>query len=258
MKVQERADLLFAILTALKDSGKPIGSGALFCFLMEQRFAVSAPTIGRRLQELEQRGLVRKVNVDGRVLTAEGEKYLEELRHDRHLDSSGRKFLKLLKNSSQQEIFDVLEARRLVEGHTAALAAKNASQQLVRRLEELIAGQQRLLNAGQMGIEQDVKFHEAIADASGNKVLAGVVRLLRSHLDVNRAVNVIRGRMGARIAGGHYAIVAAICDRDPEAARRAMDSHISELITDVNRYWKEISRANRQHRNRAPAAKAAD
>lgn len=256
MKAYERSDLMYAILNTVKEKQEPIGSGSLFHCLAAQGLQISAPTIGRRLQELEQRGWLQKVNVDGRVLTAEGEKHLEQLRHDRDLDQHGQNFLSLLKNGSPQEIFDVLEARRLVEGHTAALTARRSSPKLIRRLEELIEAQQRRFSMGQMGIEQDVQFHEAIADASGNKVLASVVRLLRSYIDINRAVNAIRGRMGARIASGHYAIVEAIRNRDSEAARAAMGQHISELIADVSQYWREAARTNHTPKKRARTAKA--
>lgn len=240
MRYQDNQELMHAILSVLSANGKPIGSGTLYYSLRERGLTVSAPTIGRRLQELETQGLLRKASVDGRVLTPEGRQFFERLNEDRHLDNSGREFLSLLKAGSRQEILEVLQTRRIVECETAALAAMKSSPKLARRLTELISKQKRLLDKGELGIEEDVSFHEAIADASGNRVLAGVTRLLRSHLEVNRAVSVIRARLGARVAQRHHDIVKAIRNRDPEAARRAMDRHISELITDVDRYWKQV------------------
>jgi DNA-binding FadR family transcriptional regulator len=241
MPVNGCSDLVYAILAVLREHGKPIGSGALYCRLLDEGLPASAPTIGRRMQELEQRGYLKKVRAGGRVLTPSGEKFFERLEQERGIDRYSANFLQLLKNGGRKEIFDVLNARRVVEGQIAALAAGNASHRLIRSLRKLLDEQRRAIQGGETGVDQDIGFHEAIADASGNTVLAAVTHLLRSHYHVNRAVSAIRSRIGTRSLMDHEAILQAITQREPAAARTAMEHHLSTIIADVNRCRKRIS-----------------
>src|SRR5262245_43037171 len=106
------SDLDFAILQSLHSHGQPLGSGTLHYVLSKRGDKLSAPTIGRKLRDLEQRGLVAKVSVEGRILTADGQKLLHKLTGERQLESSGEKLLKLLKRSGRKDIIDQLVARR--------------------------------------------------------------------------------------------------------------------------------------------------
>ena len=53
-------ELDFAILQTLHSHGQPIGSGTLHYVLRKRGDNLSAPTIGRKLRDLENRGLVAK------------------------------------------------------------------------------------------------------------------------------------------------------------------------------------------------------
>lgn len=248
MASDKNGEVVYRILVTVREDGRPVGCGALAYKLQECGLTVSAPTIGRRLQELEQRGLLRKVKVDGRELTDSGREFLLRLEHQREVSRSSEKFLRLLRDDNRKEIMDVLDTRRLVEGHAAALAARNASDEFVNELESLVDKQKMSIRSGEIGVEQDLGFHEAIAKASKNSVLAAVLRLLRSQMEINRAVSTIRVRRSAGFAKGHERIVDAIRRREPEEARKAMEDHISDVIADVDWYWKEI------FAQRAPAA----
>src|SRR5713226_3552854 len=108
-------ELDHAILHALHQHGQPMGSGTLHYVLRKRGDTLSAPSIGRKLRDLEHRGLVTKVSVEGRILTPEGQKSLKQLHQDRQLEMSGEKLLKLLKRSGRKDIVDQLVARRLIE-----------------------------------------------------------------------------------------------------------------------------------------------
>ena len=69
-------DVNRAILQLIAESEAPIGQSTLGLILRRQGFTISVPTIGRRLQELEFEGLLRKVGVGGRVITTRGRKVL--------------------------------------------------------------------------------------------------------------------------------------------------------------------------------------
>src|SRR5215831_20500188 len=145
------SELDFAILQTLQKHGQPVGSGTLHYVLRKRGDNLSAPTIGRKLRDLEHRGLVSKVSVEGRILTGAGQKLLRQLEQERRLEISGDKLLKLLKRSSRKDITDQLTARRVIESETAALAARNATAQQIQALEHLIAQGYYLVEHGDTG-----------------------------------------------------------------------------------------------------------
>jgi DNA-binding FadR family transcriptional regulator len=204
----------------------------------EQRFGAyldAMPDIGRKLRDLEQRGLVTKVSIDGRVLTTAGRKLLHRLEQERSLETSGDKFLKVLKRRGRMDIIDQLSACRVIESETAALAAVNATPQQVRALEESIAQGSDSVGCD-TGIQVDTDFHDMIAQASGSNVLSALVIILRSQW-LNQLSAAIRAKVDDHLVVDHAKVVNAIRARKPELARKAMEDHMNKLISDVDRYW---------------------
>ncbi|MDP2859100.1 MAG: FCD domain-containing protein [Bacillota bacterium] len=234
-----------AVLHSIASREAPVGQGAIGLELRSQGFTPSVPTIGRRLQVLEYDGLVRKVGVQGRVLTETGRLALEQLDAEAVFRDSGTELLKTLVRGDKQHLQDLLAARFVLEGETAALAARRATPKTMRRLEALLKEQAESIARGEQGVEWDVAFHHEIAQASGNAVLCSLVVLLRKHHRYNLAVTSMRTAVGSRLVVDHAAIVDAIRAKNPEAARTAMTHHISLLAQDLDRYWNLISRAGK-------------
>src|SRR5262245_11017101 len=241
------SELDFAILESLHSHGQPVGSGTLHYALSKRGDKLSAPTIGRKLRDLEQRGLVAKVSVEGRVLTAAGQKLLRKLTVERQLESSGETLLKLLKRSGRKDIIDQLVARRVIETETAALAAVNATAQQIKVLEKFIEQGYDLVGHGETGVKADVDFHDTIAEASGNSVLAAMVIMLRSQVWLNQIIATIRAKVGSRLVVDHEEIISAIKGRKPDLARKAMEQHLNTLIADVDRYWEQVFEHRESH-----------
>lgn len=127
--------------------------------------------------------------------------------------------------------FDVLRARRIVEGEAAALAARNATAADLRALDRAFARLAADMRANRMRSPADRAFHVCIARASGNGALALVVERLWEEgwqpLGVRmEELFVTRGRKRDNI-GEHRAILQAIRRRDAAAARRAMRAHLA-------------------------------
>jgi GntR family L-lactate dehydrogenase operon transcriptional regulator len=236
----QTSTLELAILESLQNQGEPMGCGSLHYLLRKRGSNLSAPTIGRKLRELEHRGLVAKVSVEGRKLTPAGERMLRKLDHDRRLQTSGENVLRAVKRTGKKDIVDQLVARRVIEGETAALAAANISDAEVDELEGIIRQQREQVERGESGVPQDMSFHERIAAVSGNSVLAAMVAMLRSQDRLNYIVTAIRTHVGSRLVVDHYRIVEGLRARDPDAAREAMQQHISRVIGDVERYWEQV------------------
>ena len=129
--------------------------------------------------------------------------------------------------------FDALEARWLIEGECAALAAKNATAADIKRIErafQQLCDDLRTTPAVPLG---DGQFHSSIAQASGNTAYQAFVRKLwdQRRLPVYRRLDellVSKSRYLLNIEE-HRAILAAIVGRDAGAARSAMRRHIRNI-----------------------------
>ena len=84
--------------------------------------------------------------------------------------------------------------------------------------------------AGGDGVEADVGFHRAIAEATGNpyflKTLAFLSQYLETATRVTRTNEARREDFSRQVREEHQAIVAAIRAGDPDAARNAAQNHM--------------------------------
>jgi len=133
------------------------------------------------------------------------------------------------RNDSIPGLLEQLEARKLVEPHLAALAAKTITEAEIDALEIAVERATAKFAAGELAEDEDYFFHVRLAESSRNSLLAGLVR----HLwDLRRGKqgamwNTLRRRVARRehrlkAAAERKAIVAALRRRDPAAAGRAM------------------------------------
>ncbi len=127
--------------------------------------------------------------------------------------------------------FDVLRARRLVEGEAAALAARNATAAHIAAMQSAFKRLATDMRANRMQSAADREFHLCIARASGNTALALVIERLweEGEQPLNARIEelfVTAGRKRDNVAE-HEAVLEAIRGRDAAAARRAMRSHLA-------------------------------
>ena len=127
---------------------------------------------------------------------------------------------------SMEEFLQALAVRRLLEGEAARLAAGKVSPELLAAARERIA---RLRRDGlaESARRDDRDFHAAIAEASGNPVLATTISDLRKRTAMFRL-----GRLPERldqVCDEHVAILDALASGDGEAARAAMQTHIENV-----------------------------
>lgn len=127
---------------------------------------------------------------------------------------------------SMEEFLHALAVRRLLEGEAARLAAGKVSRAVLDAARERVARlrAEGLADAGRQG---DRDFHAAVAEASGNPVLAATISDLRKRTAMFRL-----GRLPERIdqvCDEHLTIVDALASGDGEAARAAMQAHIDNV-----------------------------
>ncbi len=129
--------------------------------------------------------------------------------------------------------FDLIAARKLLEGEIALLAATAIQPDDLKRLEQSIADMRADIAAGRDSRPADRVFHVRLAEATRNAVLAHLVDGLWTHMltpifdALNRHTNLAGN--DPMTVDDHVVIVAALARHDAEAARRAMREHLEHV-----------------------------
>ncbi len=182
---------------------------------LAEEFGVSRVTVREAEIALQAQGLIRIKTGSGAYVT----------------DQREASFTRLPIVSA----LELTEARLLFESEAAALAARSISDETVARLDELvkIMGSADDVNAIQ---DADREFHLTIAKASRNKAVSHVVETLwqmRSDIpdvkDVHASVCTDESADERRAE--HDAILTALRNRNPAAARSAMQDHFARLLS---------------------------
>lgn len=131
--------------------------------------------------------------------------------------------------------FELTEARLLIEGEVAALAATNATKDDIEDLEKLLVDMDKANVKGDgSGELVDRQFHERIAICTRNSAMVAMVEQLWTIR--NRSPQCIRFFDKSRNHGNqpvvdeHKAIVVALQSGNPVAARAAMRAHLSKVL----------------------------
>jgi GntR family transcriptional repressor for pyruvate dehydrogenase complex len=131
---------------------------------------------------------------------------------------------------SLEAVMQVVEVRRALEGEVAALAAHRGSPAQVAAIHAALDAIGDATAAGRDGVEEDVAFHRAIAEAAGNpqftRLLGYLEQYQRPAMRVTRANEARRSDFAAQVRHEHDQIARAIEAGDAEAARRAATLHM--------------------------------
>lgn len=128
----------------------------------------------------------------------------------------------------ERSVADLFEFRDAMESRIAELCAANASRAQIDAIREIVQENADAVARGRHDEAQqiDVRFHAAIAEASGNLVFKAVAKALSGLLaELRRSTGGIPGAAEASFAE-HEEMFAAIERRNGPAARRATERHI--------------------------------
>ncbi len=131
---------------------------------------------------------------------------------------------------SIEGVVQMVEMRRVVESGMAPLAAKRAKASQIKALWKALKAIDEAIDAGRDGVAEDFAFHRAVAEATNNPQFVRMVSFLEQYLlDAMRVTKLNEARREdfmQQVRDEHRAIVQAIADRDPEAARLAVTRHL--------------------------------
>lgn len=181
---------------------------------------VGRPTVREAIQKLTEQGLIESRRGVGTFVLG------EETRR------SNKPLLQLL-NGQDFTIVDLLEVRLVLESNSAVLAARRATEEDIRIIEQSL---NRLLEARDLerNLDNELSFHMNIAFASKNIVQ---VHLMKSFYDVlyygmNLAFPTLikDEKLDEMTVDQHITIFNALKNRDPELAGKTMEKHIRVML----------------------------
>jgi GntR family transcriptional repressor for pyruvate dehydrogenase complex len=127
-------------------------------------------------------------------------------------------------------VIHVVEVRRVLEGEIAALAAQRASRAQVAGLKRALVAIDTAVAEGRDGVAEDLAFHRAIGEATGNPqfghLLGFLEQYLREGMRITRGNEARRRDFMEQVRAEHRAMVDAIAARDPAAARKRALEHL--------------------------------
>lgn len=180
---------------------------------LAKQFGVNRASIRQALKALDVMGIVHQRVGDGTYLTNDASTTLRA-----PLD-----FLILVDGITFQELF---EARRIVEPELAARAARRRTDDDVADLEKAVSLMKSNPGADAQELAaQDLRFHEIIWKASGNRVCERMFSSLHGALSRSLRVTSSLREQGTPISA-HDQICCAIKAGDDAAARKLMFEHL--------------------------------
>lgn len=148
-----------------------------------------------------------------------------------------------LVRANQDTLADLAEIRGQIEVWAARRAAVAATAEHLAELAEVMAATEADIQAGKHKTVNDIRFHLAVAKASGSVVYMHVMALFRGvlhqMLDYHRYEMFPTAQDDRTILGHHRAIHDGIVRRDADAAAAAMQAHLDWVVA---RYRSEQSR----------------
>ncbi|MFS0786394.1 FadR/GntR family transcriptional regulator [Shouchella sp. 1P09AA] len=135
---------------------------------------------------------------------------------------------------SVEEVHGLLEMRHIIETEAAALAALRADEDDFFALEQaLIAFSETVASDQVIGSEADSHFHFVLVNAAKNPFLTATLEntkeLLKDAIDFSLRLNIGKVEKRRNVYEEHQAIYEAVVARDIEAAREAMNTHLTNV-----------------------------
>lgn len=129
----------------------------------------------------------------------------------------------------------------MIEAECAALAAKSARKAQIAAIEVSLDDMERDRRDGRQPLASDRLFHLRIAEATGNGALVQVVKLLWEErtgpLYKQLEHHYDSPELWTAAMAEHRSVLKAIAQRDPAAARSAMQRHLNHAYKRFSKGW---------------------
>ena len=188
--------------------------------LMAEQFRVSRSSVREAIRSLELQGLLVSKRGSGTFINTED------------MDSVVALIASTL-SSGRETLKEIFEVRHLLEPQIAAVAARRANEEEVRRLGEILEEQQEQIEARETGVDADTAFHFALASATHNSALVKVVSAVEDILRRSRDLSLQEPGRPQRSLASHRQILKSVRAGDAEAARQDMEHHLTSVEPEI-------------------------
>ena len=184
-----------------------------------KEFGVSRPSLREALNSLVALGFLE---VKGKRT------YIKSVASESMLDP-----LSLLIKTDTQKIFDLIEVRKAIEAWGAFLAAQRATEEDIKRLENILEEMGKAYKQGRSWEKQDADFHLGIAQATHNTIHTHMMSTIYDFLRESVA-RVFKDRAKVKkLLDHHYRIFGAIKNHSPDKARERTLEHLNYVESEV-------------------------
>jgi GntR family transcriptional regulator, transcriptional repressor for pyruvate dehydrogenase complex len=187
---------------------------------LAEQFNVSRTAIREAVKTLTQKGLIEVRPGRGTFVTNSTSSVV---RHSIGL---------LVKIESARSTLDLVEVREILEPEIAAMAASRANEDHLAALKKAVALMDTAKDDTDTFIDGDMDFHLALAEGSQNVLILVLIDTLVDLLqDQRKRISLVPGGID-RAQEHHQAVLQAVLNRDPDAAREAMRVHLQQIRKD--------------------------
>lgn len=193
---------------------------------LAEKLGVSRSAVREALTSLVSLGLLE--------ITPGSGAYVKETKIDDLIDPLASIMLKEI-----NDVFDILEARQVLETGAAHLAAQRAERTDLYELHEFLRDMENDVSEGRDTDESDSQFHFSVVRASHNTVLINLMTvlmgLMKEYYGPSRKRLVENRQYREMWALQHTEIYEAIKNGDPENATDAVAKHLDTTIKEFRR-----------------------
>lgn len=186
---------------------------------------VSRLTLREAVRILTDRGVLRPVHGSGTFVNPP----------DQWTDLDSMIALQSQTSGPREIALNLVEIRRMIEVAASGLAAERHTDEDILNMEESLAQFRTGHDSDDVAVavRSDLAFHDTILRAAGNPFLTTVFDPLRGALLAGRAETSAHPSVRIHAMAHHEAILEALRNRDPTAARSAMAAHMDQTAADI-------------------------
>jgi len=222
IKFQSRADLVvdkisYSVINGELSDGELLPPESKLC----ETFGVSRSILREAIRVLASKGLVEVKQGHGTFVRRPRIDVPEE---------AVRNYLM----THSFSLFQLMEVRTPIEVEVARLAAERREQKHVSSMEETLQIMSVDSNSVEVFSDADGAFHNAIIDASGNRLFGIMIRSIMGNLHISRQLGIRHFGIGVVIQE-HEKIFEAIKNKDTSAAVKKMKEHMDLALVRINK-----------------------
>jgi GntR family transcriptional repressor for pyruvate dehydrogenase complex len=183
---------------------------------LSEFFGVSRPSVREAIKALAFTGIVEIRQGSGTYVSSLNASTLGDA-------------LASLLSGSRAALSDLMEVRLWLEVGAAERAAERITDEELAELERTAAEAAERVDDVQEFVRTDIQFHRLIHEASRNAVLSSLMATVSAMAEQSRLVTAQQESVRHSTLHEHEEIIAALQNRDPIAARRAMREHLRHV-----------------------------